>query len=175
MSALGGGGGAVRRQPGSWLSGLGSGVPWRISPKPEGSSRSLTNLIPMRITIYDVEDIEGFVNDMAQLVVKFTNQEEWDELICEGIALLLNMAKNFVPWKPGYDKPGKFSGYCAAYLPRKISNAWYKMHPEHIQETITLDDGSKKKRYRHGQAPGSLPELDGEDERIRTLGEFIHI
>lgn len=172
-----------------WVGKIGEHIPYSVHRKPN-ASRVLTNLIPMRIQIYDVEDIEGFVNEMVLIAkIRCDGQAERDEIVCEGIVLLLNMAKNFKPQMEGYDKPGRFSGYCAAFLPRKISNAWYKMHPEHVQEQVELGDGRKVKRYRHGSRPDSIHQYlgagnndDGRgstggqlgSERTRTVGDFVH-
>ncbi len=167
---------------GGWEGKIGDSVPYKVSRKPLASKRSLTNLIPMRLTVYDVEDVEGFVNDMVLIAkIRVADQHERDEIVGEGIVLLLHLARNFKPKMEGYEKPGKFSGYCAAYLPRKISTAWHKLHPEHLQETQKLEDGRTVKRYKYGEAPMSLGAVNDEsgdggllnNDRIRTIGDFV--
>ncbi len=165
---------------GGWLGQIGANVPYSVRPKPRNASRALTNLIPMAIRIYDVDDIEGFVNMcVEQSGLKIADQNELDELVCEGIALLLHMARNFKPQMDGYDKPGRFSGYCVAFLPKKIFTAYHKLHPEHLQKTVVLENGKKVKRYQYGEAPDSLDQrmerAGGEDigDGIRIVGDFV--
>ncbi len=132
-----------------------------------------------QVSVHDIQDVEAFVRSIISSKVKLRLEgDERDELLAEGIAILLDLAAKYRPRMTGYDKDGSFAGYCAIYLPKKIFSAWHKWHPEHLLETQTDDEGKKTKRYRYGTAPASLnehlernPSLDS--DRLRTPGDFI--
>lgn len=122
--------------------------------------------------LFDVTDVEGFVAASLTRSHIITNRDEHDELIAEGITILYELAHRYQPHMPGYQHPGRFSGYAAALLPRRMQDAYYRMHPEHLARRnkhgkrvrhhgeppislhapLTCDDGS----LRNGQAPATL-------------------
>lgn len=155
------------------------------------NKKLLTNLIPNRVKVWNIEDIEGFVNDcIAKLPqLKKMDQQERDEITSEGIAILFDLAKKYKPKMEGYEKEGTFSGYAGMYLPMKILTAWYKMHPEHVQRPVVQEDGTVKRLYVHGDKPFSLDSIQSSrrnrsdesgskdfdlvDGRMRTVGDFV--
>lgn len=82
--------------------------------------------------LFDVTDVEGFVAASLTRSHIITNRDEHDELIAEGITILYELAHRYQPHMPGYTTPGRFSGYAAALLPRRMQDAYYRMHPEHL-------------------------------------------
>lgn len=179
------------------LKSLDCNLPIEVHPKKRQGRQTLTNLIPQRVKIYNVEDVEGFVNDcIAKLPqLKTLDQQERDEIVSEGIAILFDLARKYKPRMDGYEKDGTFSGYLGQFLHLKILTAWYKLHPEHVQVAVEQEDGTKKRVFTHGEAPWSLDSirdsrkgrLDSDnadidlidfrsDKRagaVRTVGDFV--
>lgn len=112
-------------------------------------------LLSEKISILDIEDAEGFV---AATIVRSKircSQHEHEELLTEGLAILFDLARRFEPQREGYERPGRFSGFAAQFLPRKLGDAWHKLHPEH--RYVTGEDG--KRRWVFFEAPSSLDAL----------------
>ena len=131
-------------------------------------------VVGRKVVVYDIEDAEAFVRSIVHRKVKIRAMDpsEREELHAEGMLQLLRLAERFIPRKPGYDKDGSFAGYASIYLPKKITSAWHRMHPEHVQYVI---DG--KKQYVYGEAPASLNErMEGkiDDGKLRFPGDFVH-
>lgn len=132
-----------------------------------------------KIRVHDIHDIDAFVRVMIfKTKLKLTNVDEREDLISEGIAILLDLAKKYKPQMIGYDRPGSFAGYCSIYLPKKIATAWHRWHPEYILETRKLPDGRVVKRYVYGDTAASWDEQverDGsvDSERLRSVGDFV--
>ena len=127
------------------------------------------------VRIWDVKEPEAFVRaTIVKSKLKITDHHEREDVVAEGMAILIDLAGKFRPWIPGYAKEGSFAGYCSQYLPRKIWAAWHNMHPEHL--LCMQEDG--KKRYIYGEAPASLDEkidqgLDDGPASIRVVGDFV--
>lgn len=109
-------------------------------------------LLSRKVTILDIEDAEGFVAaTIVRSKIKVSTHEH-EELLAEGLAILFDLAQKFEPQREGYEQPGRFSGFAAQFLPRKLGDAWHKMHPEH--RYVTGEDG--KRRWVFFDAPTSL-------------------
>lgn len=102
-------------------------------------------------SLYDVDDIESFVAASLTRSHIIYNRDEHDELIAEGITILYELAARYQPHMPGYQHPGRFSGYAAALLPRRMQDAYYRLHPEHTARRV-----NGRKIREHGQPPISL-------------------
>ncbi len=78
----------------------------------------------------------------ARLVL---SADELSELHGEGMTILYRLARDFRKRMEGYDADGTFGGFAAMFLPRKLGDAWHRMHPEHRH--VTFADGSRKWVY----------------------------
>ena len=128
----------------------------------------------MSVALLDIDDVRAFV--AAQVAktpgVPMLHGDEADELIQEGLVILFELADRFQPHMPGYDKPGRFSGYAAWALPKRLQSAWRRMHPEHL--TRKAPDGTRTLEY--GLKPLSVDwqsdrdeeQHDGVDRRVLT-------
>jgi hypothetical protein len=142
-------------------------------------------LLATPFRLHDIDDVEGFVAATIKRAGITADEDEMQELKLEGIAILFELERKFDPHRPGYDRPGWFSGYAAQFLPRRLGDAWHRAHPEH--RYVTGPDG--KRRWVYDQAPASLDAItsskphagdrgdfhgnDGVMARVRRLGEFI--
>ena len=106
---------------------------------------SATALLTTPVSLHDIEDVERFVaNSLHRSGLPFKVQEQ-EELISEGICILYELAERFEPRRKGYAQAGRFSGYAAQFLPRRLGDAWHKRHPEHRR--IAGDDGKRRWVY----------------------------
>jgi len=113
-----------------------------------------SSLLAAPIGLHDIEDVERFVaNSLHRSGLPFRRQEQ-EELISEGLCILYELAEKFEPQREGYAQAGRFSGYAAQFLPRRLGDAWHKRHPEHRR--IAGDDG--KRRWVYTEAAFSLEE-----------------
>ena len=113
-------------------------------------------LLPTKIRLHDIADAEGFVAATIERSGIRPAQPEHEELIAEGLAILYELAAKFEPQREGYDAPGRFSGFAAQFLPRKLGDAWHRLHPEHRYIT---DPETGKRRWVYFEAPASLDGL----------------
>jgi hypothetical protein len=123
------------------------------------------------VSLYDIDDVEAFVKAMiARSRVRLTPDER-EELVAEGIVILFEMGRKFIPKMEGYEQEGRFSGYAARFLPRKLQDAYHAMHPEYVLRT--QPDGSRKWQY--NDAPWSFDEEWNDDAEpgTRFIGEFV--
>lgn len=101
--------------------------------------------------MYDVKDVEGFVaGTMKRSGIRFSDDEH-DELLAEGLAIMAKLARDFEPHRPGYATAGRFSGYAAAILPRRLHDAWKRLHPEHLERR-----NGNRRTLEYGEQPVSL-------------------
>lgn len=97
------------------------------------------------VSLYDVDDVEAFVQaTLNNSNIDFSGEER-DELVLEGIAIMCDLAARYEPHRPGYQQAGRFSGYAAMFLPRRLGDAWHRLHPEHCY--VTRPDGSREWVY----------------------------
>jgi hypothetical protein len=107
----------------------------------------------------DVDDVENFVAATINRALPGLDESEFEELKLEGLAIMCELHKKFEPRREGYQQDGRFSGFAAMYLPRKLGDAWHRLHPEHRYVT---DPESGRRSWIYDQAPVSL---DGIAER----------
>lgn len=153
------------------------------------------------VAVGDVKDGYGFVSGcIAKSGIKPPTQEKYEELMCEGIVILCHLFEKYDPTKDkgrkaprtgGGSRKGvaSFAGYASFLLPRKLRDAWHRMHEEYVVKT----DENGAKRYVYYESPASLNELQdrgtsgaraedngqrrgGLDERnLRRVGDFAKI
>jgi hypothetical protein len=127
-------------------------------------------LIGQQIRLGDVDNLEAFVQrtiDRSQ--IQYSPQER-EELLAEGLAISYELAAKYkpLPMRPGIDtKPGRFSGYLAMFLPRRLGDAWHRNHPNHRYIT----DPDTGLRSWHYEAPMlSLDSLMDQEQGDGMLG-----
>lgn len=131
-------------------------------------------MLPEPISLGDVLDVENFVGKtLRRSRIRFAS-DEFDELLCEGIAIMYQLNSK-------WDGRGRFSGYAAAYLPKRLGAAWHRLHPEHVEVT----DHEGRRRFEYLEPPtsyeGHLEARDGIDGsgrdgrelRFRSAGDFV--
>ena len=127
------------------------------------------------VVLHDVDDVEAFVQATLNASGIAFERDERDELVLEGLAIMYRLADQFEPHRPGYSQPGRFSGYAAMFLPRRLTDAWHRLHPEHCY--VTRPDGGRE--WYFAEQPVSLDGLrsdaaarkgsaDGVDGQIRS-------
>lgn len=128
---------------------------------------------PDIVCFRDVRDPAAFVQGTINRFCRATasrgpivlSQDERDELHAEGLAILCKLAQEFEPHRDGYEQEGRFSGYAAMYLPRKLGDAWHRLHPEH---TLRVQpEGGRKWTY--GERAVSLEAVTAEDPDRHAL------
>lgn len=117
-----------------------------------------SSLLPTQIALHDVRDIEAFVAGRIYSSGLKLPPDEREELLLEGITISYELADRFEPHRPGYATAGRFSGYLAQFLSRRLSDAWHRSHPEHR----TVRDADGKRRWQYDPPPVSLDALDQE-------------
>lgn len=115
------------------------------------------------VALHDVKDAEGFVQATINRARLVLSPDEREELAAEGLAILCKLAGDWQPRREGYQQDGRFSGYAAMYLPRKLGDAWHRMHPEHLLRT--QPDGGR--RWQYGDRAVSLNAMTAEDGEDR--------
>lgn len=99
------------------------------------------------LTLYNVRDTRAFVADKLHKSRLRLSRDEREELICEGVAIMCELANRYEPHRDGYEQAGTFSGFAGYFLPRKLQDAYYRMHPEH--RTVRDEDGTKRREFGH--------------------------
>src|SRR5947209_8665438 len=125
------------------------------------------------VALLDVRDVLAFVQGTLESWCAATakrgrivlSEDERADLACEGVAIMYKLAEEFQPHMDGYDQPGRFSGYAAMFLPRKLGDAWHRMHPEH--QLRTQPDG--KRRWEYRERAVSLDAIVAEDPDRHAL------
>lgn len=87
-----------------------------------------------RVALGDIRDAEAFVQAaIMRSPIRF-DESEFDDAMADGVEALLRLWNRYEPRRAGYETNGRFSGYAAQYLPRKIIDAWHRRHPEHVAD-----------------------------------------
>lgn len=115
-------------------------------------------------SLLDVRDPRGFVAAAIQRSGVRCGPDQRDDLIAEGLAILCDLARKYEPHREGYAKAGKFSGYAASLLPRRMQDAWHQMNA-----TITSRDEDGK-RVREFLPPARALHDEGLPEFAATYG-----
>lgn len=95
-----------------------------------------------RVSLHDIEDAKAFVMATILKGKLLLSGEEREELLSEGVRILIALARDYQPGRGGLDAAGsRFSGYAAKYLPGKLSDAWHRLQGHRLQST---EDGPRK-------------------------------
>lgn len=129
-------------------------------------------MLARKVVLHDVADVEGFVCATIRRSGIQLPFDERQELIAEGICIMFELARRYQPKPPN----GRFSGFAAQFLPRRLGDAWHSSHPEH--RYITTPTG--KRAWRYEPAPISFDGLEGGDleraeSRARPIAEFVRL
>ena len=146
---------------------------------------------PNGTSVLDVGDPDSFVRScIKRSRIKPENPDTYEELVCEGIAILFELADKYDPERDGGIDPelcegtdgvASFAGYAWYLLPLRLVNAWHRMHPNHVLTTVTAEDGSKKRVWVYYDEPASIEERQQvhpeylDYERHRRAGEFVAV
>lgn len=108
------------------------------------------------IKLHDIDDVHGFVAGcLGKTGIYFAASDEREDLIAEGVCILYELARSYEPRRAGYAQAGRFSGFAAQFLPRRLGDAWHKRHPNHRR--VAGEDG--KRRWVYQDAPVSLDQF----------------
>jgi len=126
-------------------------------------------LLATTVQLHDIDDVEGFVCATIERSGIQAPDHEREELIADGIRIVYDLAAKFEPHRAGYKQPGRFSGYAAQFLPRRLGDAWHSRNAEHVR--IVNEDGRRSWAYR--DKPISLeqylaPARPGQEQHRRT-------
>lgn len=128
-----------------------------------------------KTALHDIDDIEGFVNATINSWLRTSGiqlgLEERTELVGEGLLILAQLSDRYEPHREGYEQEGRFSGFAAQFLPRRLTDAWHRLNPHH--EFATQPDGSRKWRY-NPQAVSLDAMLDENPREDEPPGPSIH-
>lgn len=102
-------------------------------------------MLPTTVQLYDINDVEGFVCAAIQRSGITLSRPEHEELVSEGVTILYDLAERFEPQRAGYATAGRFSGFAAQFLPRRLGDAWHASNPGHRR--LTAADGSRSWHY----------------------------
>ena len=93
-------------------------------------------LLGTQVRLHDVEDAEAFVRStLHRSGIRFEH-DEFEDLVCEGLALLWQLAASYDARRGGHAQDGRFSGYAAMFLPKRLGDAWHRRHPEQIYASL---------------------------------------
>lgn len=112
--------------------------------------------LPTSVAMRDIRDVGSFVTYHVRRTGLQLTPDERDDLICEGLAVLTRMDRQFDP-----ARSTSFRGYANQYLPGKIVSAWHRSC-EHHSEGRDPETGQRAWQYREpaisfdalGEAPG---------------------
>lgn len=120
------------------------------------------------VRLHDVTDVEGFVNRTINRANLSLSRDEREELVLEGIALMYKLSDQYQPHRNGHARnDGRFSGYAAMFLPRKLGDAWHRMHPEHRQ---VADPETGKRRWAYLPKPTSYETVVAAERSDDSIG-----
>lgn len=112
----------------------------------------------------DIDDVEAFVNGTLNASGIEFQAWEREDLVAEGLCVLYDLFAKFEPHKAGYAQPGRFSGWAAWALPKKLGDCWHRGRPEH--RYVTSVGG--KREWRFFKASTSLDGLAAPDPSDTT-------
>ena len=121
--------------------------------------------------LHDIKDPSAFVHATINSARLVLTSEEREELHAEGMAILSKLAHEYRPHIEGHASEGRFSGYAAMYLPRKLGDAWHRLNPSHQLVTHNCEqlecgpdcDQNGKRRWRYGERAVSLEAIVADD------------
>jgi hypothetical protein len=116
-------------------------------------------MLATTVALHDIQDIEGFVNRTINRANLSLKREEREELVLEGLAILYRLSEIYEPHREGHARDdSRFSGFAAMYLPRKLGDAWHRMHPEH---RLVTDPDTGKRSWCYLDKPTSYEHVIG--------------
>jgi hypothetical protein len=135
-------------------------------------------LLP-KTSLRDIQDVEGFVINCIKRSGAPVQPHEYEDLVAEGLCILYAMERKYIPKMTGYTKEGRFSGYAIKWMPRKMKEAWHKMHEECTLQTMP----DKTRRWVRRQPAASWDALQEharnghhfDESQLRTPGSFVAI
>lgn len=138
-------------------------------------------MLATTVQLYDIDDVEGFVcATIERAGLGAVDPAEKEELTAEGLVILYRLAERFEPHLPGYSQPGRFSGFAAKFLPRRLGDTWHKSHPEHTR--AVEENGKRAWQYKPAPIsldgylrppPGEAPA--GGEARIRPAAQMVPV
>ena len=128
---------------------------WR-SAGPSTPRCTLPPVATPPVALHDIADVHAFVGANVHRSGVILRDDERDDLIAEGITILLELSRRYEPHRVGYEKAGSFAGYAAKFLPGRMRDAYHAMHPEHIARR----DADGRRVYEYGERPMSLQHED---------------
>lgn len=141
----------------------------------------------------DVDDAEAFVKSCIRKAgLVWLERDEYEELAAEGLVILCDLYNRYDPSKETNPDKASFHGYAWFLLPRKLLDAWHKMHPEHVLKTFkenAVDEETGEdvvvttRKYVYYESACSLDERierfedpdDYELDRYRQCGNFTDL
>ncbi len=117
------------------------------------------------VALHNIRDAAGFVTDAVGRLGLELDDTEREDLIGEGLMLLIEMGNQWAPQEHG-DGTGSFMGYAHTFLPRRLLDAWHRWHREHTY--ATKPDGSRA--YVYGHPPEALYDAAGEARQFVATG-----
>lgn len=86
-------------------------------------------------SLLDIENVWAFARATLNAAPVTFDHDEFIELEAEAVLILYQLADKYEAHRIGYESPGRFSGYAAKFLPRRLDDAWHRLHPEHVYAT----------------------------------------
>ena len=118
------------------------------------------------VALFDVRDVESFVQATINASGRTYTQDMRDELCAEGFRIMLDLAAKFEPHRAGYEHEGRFSGFAAKYLRLKLEDAYHRLCPEH---TLRADPETGRRVWHYGERAVSLEAMTAEDPDRHAL------
>ena len=123
-------------------------------------------ILTVPVALFDVRDIEAFVQATINRSRRRYEPDEREELVAEGLRIAYDLASRFDPHRDGYEQEGRFSGFLAKFLPLKLEDAYHRLHPEHVLRT---DPESGRRSYVYGSKAVSLEAIVEDDADRQPL------
>lgn len=98
-------------------------------------------MLATTVAVHDIDDAEGFVAATIRRSGIQLSEDEREELLAEGIRILFELSQRFEPRRGNHAQDGRFSGFAAQFLPRKLGDAWHRWNPDH--RYVTGEDGKR--------------------------------
>jgi alkylated DNA nucleotide flippase Atl1 len=132
-----------------------------------------------KTSLRDILDVEAFVIDCIKRSGAPVQPHEYEDLVAEGICILYAMERKYIPKMAGYTQEGRFSGYAIKWMPRKMKEAWHRMHEECTLQTMP-DKTRRWVRRERAQSWDALQDQAANggfvnESTIRTPGSFVAI
>lgn len=121
------------------------------------------------LRLHDVNNVRMFVAGSINRAGLNLSDDEDQALIAQGMEIMSRLAQNYKARMDGHKQDGRFSGYAASFLPKKLGQAWHRMHPEHHEVT---DARTGKRVWVYFREPASFEEVtSGQQGRPAAIRE----